>query len=156
MGVSLGSAAAIFASQELGRLVHGYILESPYQDLKTAVWNRTQTYLPPVLAQVAYAGLRAVGLFFLPNLEEIAPLRAIDGIPSDVPVLIMAGLADRLARPDEAKALFDRVASHGELAFFPGADHNNLFPSTPDRYRRMVLDLCGAPTRRLGRQRTKV
>jgi uncharacterized protein len=156
MGVSLGSAAAIFASQELGRLVHGYILESPYQDLKTAVWNRTQTYLPPVLAQVAYAGLRAVGPFFLPNLEEIAPLRAIDGIPSDVPVLIMAGLADRLARPDEAKALFDRVASHGELAFFPGADHNNLFPSAPDRYRRMVLDLCGAPTRRLGRQRTKV
>jgi len=105
MGVSLGSAAAIFASQELGRRVHGYILESPYQDLKTAVWNRTQTYLPPVLAQVAYAGLRAVGLFFLPNLEEIAPLRAIDGIPSDVPVLIMAGLADRLARPDEAGTL---------------------------------------------------
>ena len=103
MGVSLGSAAAIFASQELGRRVHGYILESPYQDLKTAVWNRTQTYLPPVLAQVDYTGLRAVGPFFLPNLEEIAPLRAIDGIPSDVPVLIMAGLADRLARPDEAK-----------------------------------------------------
>ena len=103
-----------------------------------------------------YEGLRAVSPFFLPNLEEIAPLRATDGIPSDVPVLIMAGLTDRLARPDEAKALFDRVASHGELAFFPGADHNNLFPSAPDRYRRMVLDLCGAPTRRLGRQRTKV
>jgi len=144
MGVSLGSAAAIFASQELGRRVQGYILESPYQDLKTAVWNRTQTYLPPILAPLGYAGLRLVGPAFLPHLEEVSPLRAIDGIPSGVPVLIMAGLADPLARPAEARALFDRVASHGELAFFPGADHNNLFPSAPDRYRRMVLDFCGA------------
>ena len=32
MGVSLGSAAAIFASAELGHRVRGYILESPYQD----------------------------------------------------------------------------------------------------------------------------
>lgn len=156
MGVSLGSAAAIFASRELGRRVHGYILESPYQDLKTAVWNRTQTHLPPILAPLGYVGLRLVGPLFLPHLEEISPLQAIGGIPSDVPVLIMAGEADPLARPAEARALFDRVASHGELAFFPGADHNNLFSSASDRYRRLVFDFCGASTRRPGRPRTKV
>ena len=81
MGVSLGSAAAIFAAKELGLRVHGYILESPYQDLKTAVWNRTQTYLPPVLAQLGYAGLRLVGPVFLPHLDEISPIQAIAGIP---------------------------------------------------------------------------
>jgi alpha-beta hydrolase superfamily lysophospholipase len=144
MGVSLGSAAAIFASQELGRRVHGYILESPYRDLKTAVWNRTQTYLPPVLAPIGYAGLRLVGPLFLPDLDEVSPLQAIGGIPSDIPVLILAGEADPLARPAEARALYDRVASHGELKFFPGADHHNLFLSAPDRYRRTVLDFCGA------------
>ena len=39
-GNSLGSAAAIFAAGELGHRVAAYILESPYQDLKIAVWNR--------------------------------------------------------------------------------------------------------------------
>ena len=34
MGTSLGAAAAVFAAGELGHRVAGYILESPYQDLK--------------------------------------------------------------------------------------------------------------------------
>ena len=139
-GVSLGSAAAVFASRELGRRVHGYILESPYQDLKTAVWNRTQTYLPPILAQLGYFGLRLVGPLFLPDLEEVSPFRRSAAFLSDVPVLILAGEADPLARPAEASALLDRVTSHGELAFFPGADHHNLFLSALDRYRHLVLD----------------
>ena len=136
MGVSLGSAAAIFASEELGHRVRGYILESPYQDLKTAVWNRTETYLPPVLAQVGYAGLRLVGPVFLPHLDEISPVRAIGGVPSDVPVLILAGAADPLARPAEARALLKRVAGHGRLHLFPGADHNNLFVSANGDYKQ--------------------
>ncbi len=139
MGVSLGSAAATFASRELGHRVHGYVLESPYQDLKTAVWNRTQAYLPPVLAEIGYAGLRLCGPLFLPRLDDISPILAIDGIPTDVPVLILSGADDPLATPAEAKALLARVASHGELAFFPGADHNSVFSSDPDRYRRLVL-----------------
>ena len=143
MGVSLGSAAALFASQELGLRVHGYILESPYQDLKTAVWNRTQTYLPPVLAQLGYAGLRLVGPVFLPHLDEISPIEAIAGIPSSVPVLILAGEADPLARPAEAKALLQRVAAHGDLLLFPGAGHHNLLDSAPDEYRGAFLGFCG-------------
>ena len=144
MGVSLGSAAAIFASRELGRRVHGYILESPYQDLKTAVWNRTETYLPPILAPLGYAGLRLVGPFFLPHFEEVSPLQSIDGIPPDVPVLILAGEADPLARPAEARALLERVAGHGRLRLFPGADHNNLFASTSDDYKEIFLDFCAS------------
>ena len=141
MGVSMGSAAAIFAARELGHRVHGYVLESPYQDLKTAVWNRTHTYLPPILAELGYAGLRLAGPIFLPRLDEISPLQAIDGIPSDVPVLILSGAADPLATPAEARALLDRVAGHGELISFPRADHNSLFSSDPDRYQRSVFQL---------------
>jgi alpha-beta hydrolase superfamily lysophospholipase len=145
MGVSLGSAAAVFASADLGRRVKGYILESPYQDLKTAVWNRTATYLPPVFAQLAYVGLRAVGPVLVPHLDAISALRAIDGIPADVPVLILAGEADTLARPEEARALFGRVAAHGRLELFQGAGHFGLFPSDPDRYRRVILGFCHLP-----------
>jgi len=142
MGTSLGAAAAVFAAGELGRRVHGYILESPYQDLKTAVWNRTDTYLPPVLSHVAYLGLRTVSPIFLPNLDEISPVTAISGIPNDVPVLILAGAIDRLARPGEAQALFSQVAAHGELIFFPTADHHNLPESAPDLFKRTLLEFC--------------
>ena len=142
MGTSLGAAAAVFAAGELGHRVAGYILESPYQDLKTAVWNRTDTYLPPVLSHAAYLGLRAVGPLFLPHLDEISTVQAIGGIPTDVPVLILAGGADRLARPFEAQALFSQVESHGKLVVFPGAEHHNLPDSAPDLFRRTLLEFC--------------
>ncbi len=142
IGNSMGAAAAIFAANELGNRVHGYVLESPYQDLKVAVWNRTDAYLPPVLREIAYLGLRIVGPIFLPHLDQISPLKAIAGIPQDVPVLILAGSADCLARPAEAKALYEQVATHGRLVFIPKAGHGNLFRSAPELYSRVVLDFC--------------
>ena len=99
VGSSMGAAAAVFAARELGNRVGGYILESPYQDLRTAVWNRVEVALPPVLDLAAYAGLNLVAPVFLPHIDEISPLKAIAGIPDDVPVLILAGSGDHLARP---------------------------------------------------------
>jgi alpha-beta hydrolase superfamily lysophospholipase len=141
-GNSMGAAAAIFAARELGHRVRGYILESAYRDLRTAVWNRVEEALPPVLDLAAYAGLNVVAPVFLPHLDEISPLRAIAGIPEDVPVLILAGDSDRMARPDEARALHRQVASHGRLVFFPGAGHGDLFHDDPDLYTRSVLEFC--------------
>jgi alpha-beta hydrolase superfamily lysophospholipase len=141
-GNSMGSAAAIFAASELGHRVGGYILESPYQDLKVAVWNRTDNALPPLLSHVAYAGLRTVAPVFLPHLDRISPLAAVSGIPGDVPVLILAGDADRLARVHEVRAIHHAVESHGKLVLFPGAGHGNLFNSDRDRYERTVLEFC--------------
>ena len=66
-GNSMGSAAAIFAAEELGHRVAAYILESPYQDLKTAVWNRIDNRLPAGLSHAAYGGLRLVSPLFLPH-----------------------------------------------------------------------------------------
>jgi pimeloyl-ACP methyl ester carboxylesterase len=65
------------------------------------------------------------------------PLKAIGGIPNDVPVLILAGDADRLARPEEARALFSQVATHGKLVFFPGAEHHNLSESAPELFQEL-------------------
>jgi uncharacterized protein len=141
-GNSLGSAAAIFAAGELGRRVHGYILESPYQDLKVAVWNRLDLSLPPVLSHAAYAGMRTVGPLFLPHIDQVSPLKAVRGIPEDVPALILAGDADRLARVAEARAILGEVATHGRLVLFPGAGHGNLFNANRDLYERTVVEFC--------------
>jgi uncharacterized protein len=79
-GTSLGSAAAAFASGELAGRVRGYVLECPYRDVKSAVWNRTREYLPPVLDVIAYAGLRLVAPLVLPDLDQMAPVFAVGGV----------------------------------------------------------------------------
>ncbi|AMV36641.1 alpha/beta hydrolase [Planctomyces sp. SH-PL62] len=146
-GVSLGSAAATFAAADLGDRVDGYVLESPYQDLKTAVWNRTHAYLPPGLDKLAYLGLRLAGLAFLPELDAISPLRAVDAIPESTPVLIMAGEADDLASPEEARAIFQRVRNHGRLETFPGATHHDLAAVDPERYERTIVEFVAGARR---------
>ena len=110
-GTSMGAAAAVFASGELARRVHGYVLECPYRDLKTAVWNRVEDALPPVLDRVAYQGPARRRPLVFPDLGKISPVAAVGGIPADVPVLILAGGQDRRARPEEARAIHDRVRS---------------------------------------------
>src|SRR5262249_23479613 len=141
-GNSMGAAAAVFAARDLGPRVRGYILESPYRDLRAAVWNRVEQALPPVLDLAAFAGLNLVAPVFLPHIDEISPLTAIVDIPEDVPVLILAGEADRMARPDEARALHEKVASHARLVFFPGAGHGDLLRAQPELYADTVLDFC--------------
>jgi pimeloyl-ACP methyl ester carboxylesterase len=54
--------------------------------------------------------------------------------------LILAGDADRLARPAEAYALYNQVSAHGKLILFPGAGHMNLPESAPDLFKRTLLD----------------
>jgi alpha-beta hydrolase superfamily lysophospholipase len=148
LGTSMGGAAALFASRELGHRVGGYILESPYRDLKTAVWNRTEESLPIGLEWIAYRGLVTVAPLVLPEIERISPLVAIEGIPADVPVLILAGEDDRAARVNEARALYDRVQSHAELLIFPEAGHLQMMERDPPRYRNAVFRIIGRAGRR--------
>jgi alpha-beta hydrolase superfamily lysophospholipase len=149
-GTSMGAAAAALASGELSGRVRGYILESPYRDLRTAVWNRIENALPPVLDAIAYRGLMTVAPLVLPGLDRIAPVEAIGGVPADVPVLILAGGRDRMARPEEARAVFDRVRSHGELLMFPEAVHLRMPETDPMRYRAAVLGLIDRVAGRKG------
>jgi alpha-beta hydrolase superfamily lysophospholipase len=147
-GTSLGAAAATFASGELGGRVRGYILECPYRDLKSAVRNRTQAYLPPVLELVAYAGLRLVAPLVVPDLERIAPVAAVAGIPKDVPVLILAGGIDLKATPDDARAILNQVQTHGSLSLYANAGHMKLRATEPDRYLSEVAEFIGSVSAR--------
>jgi pimeloyl-ACP methyl ester carboxylesterase len=146
-GNSLGAAAAAFAAAELQERVAGCILDCPYRDLRTAVRNRTAIYLPPVADWIAYQGLDAVAPLVLPDVAKIAPLEAVGKIPPTVPLLILAGGADREATPDEARVLFERARDHGRLVMFEGATHSKLLDADPDLYRRSVLGLLESVSR---------
>jgi alpha-beta hydrolase superfamily lysophospholipase len=142
-GLSMGGAAAVFAAEELGGRVAGFILESPYQDLRIAVRNRTRNALPPVLDQVAYLGLLLVSPLILPDVERTSPIAAIAAVPIDVPILILAGAEDPVARPDEARAILERVQSHAQLVLFEHAGHMNFAETDPELYQRSVLEFVG-------------
>jgi uncharacterized protein len=137
-GTSQGAAAMAFAAGELGNRIRGYILECPYQDLKTAVRNRIEIYLPSPLDHVAFCGLLAVAPLFIANVDEISPASAIREVPEDVPVLILAGGADRRARPDEARAIQQSLLSHATLEIFEHGDHSQLFQSDPRRFKAVI------------------
>ena len=47
------------------------------------------------------------------------------------------------ARPEEARALFERVSSHAELAIFDDADHMQLERRDPLRYWQLIERLLG-------------
>ncbi|HYT88730.1 MAG TPA: alpha/beta fold hydrolase [Gemmataceae bacterium] len=143
-GTSLGAAAAIFAGPELGTRVTGYVLESPYRDLRTAARNRLQAYLPPLLDEIAYAGAKLVCPLILPDVDRIAPVESLGKIPPTIPILILAGSIDNRALPEEARDLHERVASHGRLVFFEGAGHHSLRGHNPTLYREKVRQLLRA------------
>jgi uncharacterized protein len=140
LGHSLGAAAAVFAAGELGSRVGGYILESPYGDLKTAVRNRTRMYLSMGLDDVAYTGLLLWSGAFLPvSAAEISTLEHAADIPAATPVLLLAGTEDRHAGLDEIHALNTRLGSRSRLVLFHGASHSKLWTSDRELYARSVL-----------------
>jgi alpha-beta hydrolase superfamily lysophospholipase len=145
-GTSLGAAAAIYAAAALGTRVHGYILESAYADIRTAVRNRTENHLFFPFDRVAYAGLTLTGPLVLPDIDRMAPVEAIDAIPAAVPVVLLAGGRDRDARPEEAEALYDHVRTHGQLVWFPEARHESYYRHDPVLYRAAVGALLDATT----------
>jgi uncharacterized protein len=137
-GTSLGAAAALYAAKTLGTRVCGYVLEAPYADLRTAARNRTEMYLPFPLSRVAYAGLSLFGPLMLPEIDHMAPVEAINGIPTSVPVLLLAGDCDPMARPAEARALFARISNHGRLVWFEHAGHESFYAQNPLLYAEAV------------------
>lgn len=139
-GASLGAAAAVFAARDLQTEVSGYVLECPYRDLETAVRNRLRNHLPRPVDQVCYLGMRIAAKVFLPQLPDISPVKRIREIPLQVPILILAGGADRRALPSEAESLHAVVKTHSRLEIFADADHLQLCQSNPAAYERIVLE----------------
>lgn len=139
-GASLGAAAAVFAADELGERVSGYALECLYADLETAARTRCAHYLPPLVDDVAWNGLRLVARVTWPEFRDISPLEGIGSIPREARLLLMAGGADALASRAETDRLFERVADRARLVVVPNAAHDRLQSADPTVYRAAVLD----------------
>ncbi len=149
-GQSMGSAAALFAAEELGNRVAGYILEAPYQDLRTATRNRTRMALPPFLDFVAYTGMSAVSPVMMPDIDKISPLEAAAHFPPSARAVVLVGANDPLARPQEAEAIARAIGGRAELVVIKDAGHGQLGPSDPAAYRAAVvglLDKCAGAGR---------
>lgn len=125
-GASMGAAAALFATQELGARVSCYVIECPYRDLETAIDHRLDEMLPPVLDSIAWAGLHTVAPIFLPDLERISPWAAASGLSPTQRVLVLASRADTKARPEEARDLVDRIGRNASITWFETAPHDRL------------------------------
>lgn len=138
-GASLGAAAAVFAAEELGSKVEGYAFECLYRDLETAARTRCESFLPPVLDDLAWTGLRVVARVTWPDFARISPVDAIARVPKSASILLLAGGADELAHRDETDALFERVADRARLVVIAGATHDRLQSGDPAHYREAVL-----------------
>ncbi len=138
-GTSLGAAAAIYAAADLGPQVNGYILESPYRDVRTAVRNRTARYLPAPLSRMASFGLELAGPLVLPELDRMSPASRIADIPSTIPVLLMAGGRDDRARPEEVMEIYQNAGQGARVVVFESAGHEVFAQFDPAAYRSHVI-----------------
>lgn len=143
---SLGAAAVLFAGPQLPASVIGVVLESPYRDLATAVWNRCDFYLPWGLSHLAYGGLRLMGPLFI-DVSAISPEEAAGTFPA-MPVLLLAGEQDQRARMDEVLAVQQRLRGFTQLDRFAEGDHGRLAEAEPDKYRSVVLEFIQRVTAR--------
>jgi uncharacterized protein len=86
----------------------------------------------------------AVSPVVLPQVDEVAPIRHIAAIPQEVPVLIMSGARDELARPEEVRDLYEQLATHARLVMFDEAAHESLLRADAARYEAAVVPFVRA------------
>jgi fermentation-respiration switch protein FrsA (DUF1100 family) len=136
IGVSMGGAASLLGDGPLD--VDALVLESVYPTIDDAVHGRLRAWLGPFGAPLAPAFLR----WYLPAVTGVSAgeLRPIDRVPRlTMPVLVLAGTADRYTPIGESRRLFERVAAPKELWEVPGAGHQDLHAFAPAEYERRVL-----------------
>lgn len=148
VGQSLGAAAAIFAAGDCAGRVHGYLLEAPYLDLNTAVWNRCDNYLWPPFSYAAYLGLRLWAPIMLSDASQVRPIDHMGQIPQDVPVTILASADDQHARIHEARELYARIQSQAKLVVVNGGIHAGLFATHRQQYTEALAELLEAASAR--------
>jgi alpha-beta hydrolase superfamily lysophospholipase len=133
-GFSLGAVASLYASDELGHEVQGYLLDAPYSSLLRAVRNRTRAALPWGLEWLAYQGLRmAAPLGLSRPLTDFEPARQLARIPAAIPVTLLGSLSDRASPHDELTAMA-KARADTRLVIVAGQGHRPLFETDLQRY----------------------
>lgn len=109
-GRSLGGAVAIYIAHKFPQMVEGLILENTFLSIRKVI-----PYIFPPLKWVAFMCHQHW------NSEEL-----ISQIPSDIPVLMLAGAADEIVPPSHMKKLAQLCPSTDiEFHEFANATHND-------------------------------
>jgi fermentation-respiration switch protein FrsA (DUF1100 family) len=114
------------------------VLEADYATFEKAVENRVTMRLGPVgrfLAPLLTWQIKP-RLGFDP--EILQPAKHISRLR--MPLLLIAGDADKHATLDEARLLYDRASRPTDLWILSGAKHVDFHRHAPDEYERRVLE----------------
>jgi len=143
IGVSMGGAASLLAAADLD--VDALVLEQVYPTIEEALDNRLRLYLGPA------------GVILSPLLEretswhlglDSTQLRPIDHLVDvHVPVLVIAGEADRHTTLAQSRALFAAAREPKQLWVVPGAGHVDLCAYAVEEYAGHVLPFLAGPLR---------
>jgi alpha-beta hydrolase superfamily lysophospholipase len=136
-GQSMGGAAVLRSIAQRGVRADAIILESVFDRMLGAVRNRFKlTGLPafPTAELLVFWGdvqLDCSG--FQHNPVDYA--RACG-----CPALVMHGAADRIARVEDGRAIFDNLAGEKEMVVFEGIGHTSLCGAEPERWTEAVRE----------------
>ena len=145
-GQSLGAAAALFAAPEMGDAVEGYLLESPYASLQTAIMNRLHMRLPASVVPAAYAWLTLWSSAFLSGgVPAISPARAAAQVRGEAQFILLAGAEDRRATVQEARRIIESLPPGAQLEVFEHAAHSQLWSQDAERYRAVFKRWLASP-----------
>ncbi|MDJ0740493.1 MAG: alpha/beta fold hydrolase [Gammaproteobacteria bacterium] len=135
IGVSMGGAATLLGDAPVQ--ADAVVLEAVYSSIERAIENRLAMrlgdpgrVLAPLLTWQIETRLGIAPI-------ELAPARAIAGL--QVPVMIVAGLADRHTEPDESRRLFAAAREPKRLWLIEGARHEDLHAFAGVEYEHRVL-----------------
>lgn len=149
LGVSLGGASLILGTAELpANAADAVVLEAVYPTIEEAVADRLRMRLGalgPPLAPLLTSQLRPrLGI----TPDELRPINRIAKL--QVPLLMIAGAADRHTTLSESRRLFAAAPQPKELWVLEGASHQDLHAFARIEYERRLLGFFGRYLRSAG------
>lgn len=140
-GQSMGAAAVLGAIHLKGINPDAIILESVFDSLRNTVRNRFRTMglpsFPGTELLVFWGGWqwRFNGFSFNPA-DYAASVHC--------PAVLMHGLNDPRAKPNEGRRVFNALQGNKKWVLFPEASHESLVVADPDRWRAAVAGIITA------------
>ncbi len=149
-GVSLGSAAVALAAPRIEGLA-GLVLDAPVEDLLAAAHRMLglQRHDDGRRWFALWEPWRSLVLASVENwsdvrLADVQPARALRGLPSSLPVLLVGGEHDDKSPQDVVRALFDSLPmadGDKQLWIADGAGHGDAWKVAPADYRAQLRSL---------------
>jgi alpha-beta hydrolase superfamily lysophospholipase len=138
LGISMGAAAICFSANQSAPW-DALILESCYHDIANAFASRLRSGYPPWYQRlsrgVIWVTERRLGV----RLHQLSPADYV-GQLAPSPILVLTGMDDLHASPDDARRLFDRCQGPRELLLIPNARHRDVFEVGGSLYQQKVLE----------------